>query len=195
MSLTTPKATSVTEKGEPDGFEIALGWDRQVANEGDTRLLISAPTADLQRVHLALLEALGRPLAVLYRRCVDRKAPRDNGTPPDDFLAHELTLEQVQSALRTAGDLVWHDARCEVWVRGLMGEQIVLDQDGLLYAYPDDPSFREVLDRLAVPQVPDVPVLLDRDYVKHHFHAVCDDLEDQLIRELFMVAVAPQAPN
>jgi len=192
MSLDTPKATSVTDKGEPDGFELQIGWERQLGNAGDTRLLISVPTGDLQRVHHALIGALGEPLAVLYRQCVDRRDPKPNGTAPQDYLAHELSSAEVIDAMNMAADLIYHDARCEVWVRGLMGEQVILDQDGLLYAYPDDPSLRDALAAAGVPEREDVPVLLDRDYVKHHFHAACDPLEERLIRDLYMVAVAPQ---
>lgn len=189
--MNTPKAQSVTEQGDLDGFEIALGWERQVGNGGDTRLLISVPTARLADAHLALLGALGPPLTVLYRRKIDRRNPKPNGSPPDDFLAPEVPLDEIRAALSEAGDLIWHDARCEVWVRGLMGEQIILDQDGMLYAYPDDPSFRDVLAQLDIPEQ-SVPVLLDRDYIKHWFHGECDTLEDGLIRRLSAVPVAPQ---
>lgn len=194
MSFTSAKASSVTEQGQEDGFEIGLGWERQVGNGGDTRLLVSVPTERLAEVHLALLGALQPPLAFLYRRCVDRQDPKPNGTPPQDFLAHELTLGEIVQALRSAGELVWHDARCEVWVRGFMGEQVILDQDGLLYTYPDDFAFREVLAQLEIPEQ-HVEVMLDRDYVKHHYHASCDALETRLMRELFLVSVAPQDPG
>lgn len=189
--MNTPKSESVTEKGEPDGFVVSTGWERQVGKGGDTRLLISVPLARLAEVHLAMLGALSPPLTVLYRRKVDRRNPKPNGTPPDDFLAPDVPLDEIRSALTEAGDLIWHDARCEVWVRGLMGEQIILDQDGMLYAYPDDPSFRDVLAQVDVPE-DSVPVMLDRDYVKHWFHGECDSLEDALLRRLAAVPVAPQ---
>ena len=189
--LTTPKATSVTERGEPDGFELQLGWERQVGNAGDTRLLVSVPTAELARVHRALIVALGEPVALLYRRCVDRRDPKPHGTPPEDFLGSELTTDEVLAAMEQASELIYHDARCEVWARGLMGEQVILDQDGVLYAYPDDPSFRDALAAAGVPER-HVPVLLDRDYVKHHYHASCDALETELLRALFLLPVAPQ---
>jgi hypothetical protein len=189
--ITTPKAQSVTEKGEDDGFVIEEAWELQTAAGGDTRLLISVPTARLREVHLGLLAALGAPLSLLYRRKVDRRDPKPNGTPPDDFLAPDLSLAEVSEALVEAADLVWHDARCEVWVRGLMGEQIVLDQDGMLYAYPDDPSFRDALAALGVVER-EVPVLLDRDYVKHWFHGSCDALEDALLSRVDAILVSPQ---
>jgi hypothetical protein len=192
MSLLTPKATSVTADGQDDGFTPGLGWERQVGAGGDTRLLISVPADALGRVHLGLLGALGPPLTVLYRRCVNRQDPRPNGTPPEDFIAPDVPLDEIRAALAEAGDLIWHDARCEVWVRGLMGEQVILDQDGLLYAYPDDPAFRERLAELEVPEQEGVPVLLDRDYVKHWYHAGCDALESALLRRLAAVPVAPQ---
>lgn len=190
--LSTPKAESVTETGASDGFVIEEGWERQVGAGGDTRLLISVPVERLPEVHLALIGAVGAPLSVLYRRCVYRQDPAPNGTPPEDFLAPDVPLEEIRAALTQAGDLVWHDARCEVWVRGVMGEQVILDQDGLLYCYPDDPSFRDVLDAVGVPEREGVPVLLDRDYVKHWYHGSCDDLETALMRRLAVVPVAPQ---
>jgi len=190
--VNTPKAESVTEQGQPDGFQIGTGWERQVGSGGDTRLLVSVPTDRLAQVHLALLAGLEAPLTLLYRRKVNRQAPRPNGSPPEDFLAPDLSLDEVRAALTTAADLVWHDARCEVWVRGVMGEQVILDQDGVLYAYPDDPSFRDILQEQRVPEDSEVPVLLDRDYVKHWYHASCDGLELALLRELAAVPVAPQ---
>lgn len=190
-TLTSPKATSVTATGDEDGFVITPGWERQVGSGGDTRLLVSVPTDRLQEVHLALLAALEAPLSLLYRRKVNRQDPKPNGSPPEDFLAPDLSLDEVRAALSDAADLIWHDARCEVWVRGVMGEQVILDQDGLLYAYPDDPSFRDVLDAVSVPEA-QVEVLLDRDYVKHWFHAVGDEQEVALLRRVAAVPVAPQ---
>lgn len=191
MPLLSPKAESVTAQGQPDGFEVQAGWESQLGNAGDTRLLISVPVVDLPRVHAIVLAALEPPLAFLYRRRVDRRNPKPNGTPPEDYLAHGVSLDEVLAALQGAADLVYSDARCEVWVRGMMGEQVILDHDGLLYAYPDDPTFRDRLEQAGVPER-HVPVLLDRDYVKHHFYANCDALEDWLLRELAMIRVATQ---
>lgn len=190
--IDTPKSVSVTEVGEPDGFEPGFGFECQVGHGGDTRLLVSVPTPLLQRVHLELLTALEAPLTVLYRRKVNRQDPRPNGSPPEDFLAPDLSLQEAQDALASAADLIWHDARCEVWVRGMMGEQVILDQDGILYVYPDDVAFRDALKRVDVPESPDVAVMLDRDYVKHWFHAECDEVEAALLRTLAAVPVAPQ---
>jgi len=190
--VNTPKAESVSEQGQPDGFVVGTGFERQVGSGGDTRLLISVSTDRLADVHLALLGALEAPLTLLYRRKVNRTAPRENGAPPEDFLAPDLSLDEVRAALSEASDLVWHDARCEVWVRGMMGEQIILDQDGVLYAYPDDHSFRDVLAEVGIDEDPEVQVLLDRDYVKHWFHASCDAQEEALLRRVMAVPVAPQ---
>lgn len=190
--MNTPKSQSVTEQGDPDGFEIGRGWEYQAGAGGDTRILISLPTEEVRTVHLRLLEALEPPLTLLYRRKVNRQDPRPNGSPAEDFLAPDLSLDEVRAALSEAADLVWHDARCEVWVRGLMGAQVILDQDGVLYAYPDDPRFRDLLQAMGVPEDPDVAVILDRDYVKHWFHASCDALETGLLRRVAAVPVASQ---
>ena len=87
------------------------------------------------------------------------------------------------AALDRAALLVYADARCEVWIRGSMNEQLILDQDGLLFCYPDDPTFRDALRRADVPDH-DVVTVGDRDYVRHEFRAEADALEAALIAEL-----------
>ena len=59
----------------------------------------------------------------------------------------------------------------------------VMDQDGVLYCYPDDPSFRDVLEAAGVHER-SVQTLADRDYVKHWFHAECDEHEAGLMQDL-----------
>ncbi len=86
-------------------------------------------------------------------------------------------------ALGEASPLIHGDARCEVWLRGGLGEQLVLDEDGLMYLYPDDPAFRDALAEAGVIEA-DVETLQDRDYVKHWFHAACDPVEAALIEGL-----------
>ncbi len=187
MAITTAKSVSVTVGGLPDGWVPSAGWAAEVDPRGSTRLVISVPTDGLAAVHAGLVRALEAPLGFLYRQVVDRRAPRPQGAPPVDFVRDADT---VTGALAACADLVYHDARCEVWVRGRLGEQVVLDADGLLYCYPDDPVFRDVLDRHELP--PDLEqTILDRDYARHSFHAEADALEPELRRLLGLVEAPP----
>jgi hypothetical protein len=185
-----PKAVSVTQEGHEDGFVVQPGWSVEMTPDGDTRLVVSVPVEDLLAVHAALARALSKPISVLYRQKVDRLKPRPEGAPSRDFVALDLPTAQVLEALDAAAPLVYHDARCELWLRGRLGEQVILDQDGLLFCYPDDPAFRDVLSGLGVPGE-DVMTIADRDYVKHWFHAQADPYEGELIRSLRMAEVPP----
>jgi len=191
MDRTTPKATSVVQSGEPDDFAIGTGfWDERDWG-GTARLVVSVPPERLAEVHHALLGVLGSPLGVLYRQLVDRREPRPEGAPSRDFVALEIGPSRVMSGLASAADLVYHDARHELWVRGPHADQVVLDADGLLYCYPDDPAFRDVLAAAGIPEEK-VEAMSTRDYVKHWFHAECDAQEDALIAGLELTEVAPQ---
>ena len=183
MTNAPAKATSVTATGEPDGFAIQPGWEPQADPGGQNRLLVSVPTHRLAQVHAALFACLGAPLGVLYRQAVNRLLPAPQGAPPTDFVGLNLAKERVSQAISQASDLVFHDARCELWLRGALGDQLILDQDGLLYVYPDDPAFRRALDDQRLPQA-HVETMLDRDYVKHWFHQDNDALEAQFIDAL-----------
>lgn len=178
----TPRAQSVTADGSPDGFEPQAGFFTQVLPGGITRLLVSAPTDQLLGVHRALLGALEAPLSVLYRQKVDRRAPRPQGAPERDYVGVDLGVDAVRAALERCSRLAYGDARAEIWVRGLRGAQVVLDGDGLLYCYPDDPAFRDVVADLLPER--EVETLLDRDYVKHWFQAEADAEEDDFITTL-----------
>ena len=190
MALPGPKATSVTQEGDDDGFVVSAGWTAEATPAGDTRIVASVPLDDLPRVHAALVSALAPPLGFLYRQEVDRKNPRPAGAPPRDRVALELAPARVLAALESCAPLVYSDARCEIWIRGRMSEQVVLDHDGVLFCYPDDPAFRTALEQAGVPAV-DVEMLHERDYVKHWFRAEADPFEDELARMLGLSASRP----
>lgn len=177
------KATSVTVEGEEDGFVIEPGYRGEVDPRGSTRLVVSVPREDLPRVHRALLGVLEPPLGLLYRQKIDRRAPRPDGAPPRDFVALELPRGDLLDALEGAETLLYDDARAEIWVRGRHGDQVILDTDALVYAYPDDPAFRDVLTAAGVP-VKRVTTMSERDYVKHWFRAQADAQEDALLGAL-----------
>lgn len=184
-----PKSQSVDAKGEPDGWEPVAGYLRDLGAQGRTQLVVSVPPAFLLRTHLALVEALAPPLGILYRQVVDRTAPRPEGAPPRDWVGLELAPERVVRALARHTQLLHHDARCEVWVRGALGDQVILDRDGVIYCQPDDPAFTDALAGLGIPA--ELPVsIADRDYVKHWFHAASDAHEEALVRELALTEVA-----
>nr|MBA2319720.1 hypothetical protein [Deltaproteobacteria bacterium] len=112
-----------------------------------------------------------------------------NGAPPRDFVGLDFSFERVLAALRGSQGAVYADARAELWIRGRLGEQLILDQDGLIYAYPDDPSFRDALEALGIPDR-ESATLARRDYVKHWFHAEHDADEERFVTALALTQVA-----
>jgi hypothetical protein len=188
LALTTPKSESVTELGEPDGWQPTPGYLREMDPRGQTRLVVSVPVRFLLRVHQQLVASLQAPVGLLYRQVVNRRDPKPQGSPPRDFVALELAPERIVEALERYTDLLHHDARCELWLRGALGEQVVLDPDGLLYCYPDDPAFEDVLLGEALTDLVG-QTIVDRDYAKHWFHGENDAVEDRLIEELRLVEV------
>ena len=174
------RATSVTVSGEADGWVPPVGCASEADPAGSTRLVVSVPVERLQATHEALLAVLRPPLGVLWRQAVDRLNPGPQGTPPADHVALDRSLERVLAATRACAPLVYGDARAELWIRGGLGEQIVLDQDGVLYAYPDDPAFRDALSALGIPEV-ELTTFAQRDYVKHWYHAENDALVPRLV--------------
>lgn len=180
MSL-PPKAESVTREGAPDGFTPPLAWQPQVIPGGYTRLVVSAPAERLAEVHRALLRALEGPLRVLYRQLTDRGVGQL--AAPRDWIGVEIGVERLIAALDAAGPLVWHDGRHQLWVKGHGPEQIVLEEIGVIYAYPDDPVWRDALAEIGVPQGRG-QTMAERDYVKVNFLAEGDALERQLVQAL-----------
>lgn len=183
-----PKATSVTEQGEPDGWVIQEGFECQTAQDGSVRLMVSVPTEKLKGLHMDFVRVLGPSVGVLYRQFINRLNPGPNNGPPTDFVGLDMPQDAVVGGLEQATGLIYHDARCELWLRGELGDQVIIDRDGLIYCYPDDVAFRDVLERHGVPEEK-VEVLLERDYVKHAFHAENDALESQLIDGLRLTKI------
>jgi hypothetical protein len=180
-----PKAESVTRDGEPDGFVPQAFYQPQLLEGGYTRLLISVPLDQLEPVHRALVSALKPPLKFLYQQLTDRRKgvqlPK-----PRSLVAVELPRDRVLTALERHRHLAYHDGRHQIWVRGAAEEQLVMEEVGILFLYPDDPSFRDVLEGLGVP-AGEGPTMAERDYVKVTFDANCDPEEDQLFHDLGLV--------
>lgn len=180
-----PKAESVTREGQPDGFVPPRFFRSEVLQGGMTRLVVSVPMTELEAVHRALVGALEPPLKMLYKQLTDRvqgvQLPK-----PIDRVAVELPKDRVLDALAEFRQLVYHDGRHQIWVRGNRGEVVVLEEVGQIYVYPDDFLFRDALLALGVPEG-DGEELGARDYVRVTFDARCDQLEAQLIHDLNLV--------
>lgn len=180
-----PKAQSVTREGEPDGFEPPTFFQPEVLQGGFTRLMVSVPPEHLERVHRALVGALEPPLKVAYQQLTDRRAgvqlPR-----PRSLVAVELPRDRVLSALDRYRRLAYHDGRHQLWIRGSAGEQVVLEEVGVVFVYPDDPSFRVLLQEQGVAEGGG-ETLASRDYIKVTFDAACDVEEDLFQHELGLV--------
>ncbi len=185
------KATSVLETGEPDGWYAPTAFFGEQGAQGVSRLVVSVAASDLPAVHQAIVQAAPEPLSVLYRQLVDRKQPRPQGAKPRDFLALEVSKATVLQALQACSSLVYHDARCELWIRAGLEHQVVLDADGLICCYPDALQFRSSLIEQGV-QERSVETMASKDYVKHWFYAENDALEERLIEMLGLVSVPEQ---
>tara|TARA_B110000037_G_C17040895_1_gene473586 strand:+ start:504 stop:1076 length:573 start_codon:yes stop_codon:yes gene_type:complete len=180
------KAYSVDENGAPDGFEIPNLFSPQVAPDGTTRILVSAARDMIEAAHKALVGVLDGPLGVRYVQLIDRRNEKDLRENPRGFVALDKTASDVEQAIEKSRKLLYDDARSQLWIKGLMGDQIVLDELGMLYAYPDDPSFRNALSSIGINEGA-ATTLADRDFVKVEFEAGCDQVEDDLILLLRMV--------
>lgn len=190
--MQTGKAWSVLKSGEADNWSVSPGFAAQMSPQGMGRLVVTVPFEDLPRVHAALVGALSAPLGVLYRRKVDRLDPKPQGWPGQDFVGLDLPADTVLEVLSVVEPLINDDARGELWIRGRMQEQLVLDQDGTMYCYPDDPSFRDALAAVGLTEQVDLKTLEDRDYVRHWFHGEHDEAEATLIERLQLTEVRPQ---
>ena len=144
-----PKAKSVSTTGDLDGFEAPRGWRAEEAPDGSTRILVHVPSGELRDRHIALLRTLQGPLAMRYVRLTDRATGQL--AKPESYVHAEVPTQDLIDTLCAREALVWYDGRHQTWVRGVMGEQVVLDELGVLYCYPDDPTFRDALADLPFP--------------------------------------------
>ena len=176
-----PKAQSVERTGAPDGYIPPMAYKAQVVQGGFTRLVVSCPPGRLALVHRALVAVLRPPLKFLYVRVTDRQSGQL--PKPEHYVAVELTGETVAAVLKKYTKLIHHDGRNQVWVRGADNDQIVLEELGGLYVYPDDLGFRDALDAMGLINVQHQS-MDERDYVKVNFLAEADEEERALMREL-----------
>ena len=170
--LRVPKAVSVAKSGEPDGFLPEAAWFQEVLAGGYTRLTVSVPSERLETVHRALVRALAAPLRVLYVRLTDRAAGR-RLDPPHRWVALDLEPNHLDAAMAGHRGLIYHDGRHQLWVQGSGEDRVVLEETGVMYVYPDDPSFRDVLTAQGLPEHRR-QTMADRDFVRVEFSAAAD---------------------
>ena len=173
----SPKAESVNADGELDGFEPEPNWRAEVIPGGYTRLEVSLPSGSIEGVHRALVGKLEPPLRVLYVQLTDRLAGVQLD-PPRRFVALDVKRDQLDSALSANAPLIYHDGRHQLWIQGRGEDKVILEETGVLYAYPDDPSFRDVLADHSIPEGK-AQTMADRDYVRVNFSAAGDAMEGQ----------------
>jgi len=179
-----PKAQSVTPTGEPDGFVPPRAFRADAFPDGHTRIVVSVPPDELRATHLALVRVLSGKLGLRYVQLTDRKVGQLPA--PVGRVAMELDAARVLAALEARALLVWEDGRHQLWLRGTLGEQVILDELGLLHCSPDDPSFRDALASLGIPE--GKPEMMDkRDYVRVAFCSEADEQEESLFAELKML--------
>lgn len=174
-----PKASSVTIEGQPDGWAPPRSFRAQVTPDGTTRLVVNVPSDELAATHLALLDVLGGPLSLRYLKLTDRKVGQL--PKPETWVRMDVQPGAVRAALEARPSLVWHDGRHQLWMRGVYGDQVVLDELGVLYCYPDDPAFRAAL--VGIPEGKELG-MDGRDYVRVSFLAEADAEEASLYTEL-----------
>ena len=158
-----------------------MAYKAQVVPGGFTRLVISTPPARLALIHSALVAVLRPPLKFLYVRMTDRQTGQL--PKPEHYVSVDLSAERVAGVLRDFTKLIHHDGRNQVWVRGSDGDQIVLEELGALYAYPDDLGFRDALDAMGLLNAQHQSID-ERDYIKVGFLSEADDEESRLMQEL-----------
>lgn len=177
-----PKARSVTADGLDDGFGAPLRFRGEVSPDGATRLVVSAPPEPLLALLRGFVELMEPPLSVRWVRLTDRPAGRQL-PQPESWVAVGHPVSAVLDTLEACPVLLAHDARGQLWVRGALGDVVVVDELGLLYAYPDDPLTRDTLRRMGVPEHAG-PTMLDRDYVRVELLAEADAQEALLVSRL-----------
>jgi hypothetical protein len=76
-----------------------------------------------------------------------------------------------------------------LWIQGKGEDKIILEETGVMYAYPDDPAFRDVLANLGVAEGKS-ETMADRDYVRVNFRSECDAMEGRFRQAIGAVSYA-----
>lgn len=176
-----PKAIAVTKEGTPSGFNPTCAYKDQVLPGGFTRLEISASPDKLSIVHRTLVEAIEYPCKLRYLKLTDRQ--QGQLSKPESYVAVEISKDRMLQALSSYQNLFYHDGRHQLWILGANEEQIVLDELGVIYLYPDDFLFRDLLTQLGWSNQ-EHQSMSEQDYVQVHFNAEAD-LEEQSLMTSF----------
>ena len=180
-----PKAQSVTQEGEPDGFQPSASFRSRILQGGFTRLEVSSPSDRLAIVHKELIQHISFPCKLRYLQLTDREAGQQLENPRS-FVAVDISRERMVQALEDYKELFYFDGRHQLWVLGANDEQIILDELGMIYVYPDDFLFRDVLMKLGWPESKQES-MAERDYVQVYFSAPADIQEDSLLQSFGLV--------
>ena len=168
------KAHSVNEDGTPDGYTPPSAFADRVLPGGMTRLEVSSPANKLHFVHKALVEAIQFPCKLRYLKLTDRQ--KGQLEKPESYAAVDVSKARMLQALEEYHDLFYEDARHQLWILGAQNEQIILDELGMIFVYPDDFLFREVLAQMGW-STETHEGMDTRDYVKVHFRSLADEQE------------------
>ncbi len=183
---TSAKAVSVTEMGIPDGYVPPLGYEGQILDGGHTRIEVSSRTKELAQIHRRLVENFTFPCKVRYVKLTDRQDGQYQ--KPKSYVAVNVGREIIIEALMHLQELIYHDGRHQLWIVGLQGEQIILDELGMIYLYPDDFRFRDVLEELGLTEKSSsdksYQTMSQRDYVMVNFSQLADEQEATLLQSI-----------
>lgn len=179
------KAFSVNEQGEADGFKPPTSFCPRILEGGFTRLEVSSPTDKLAIIHKELVKTISFPCKLRYLKLTDRQSGEQLQNPKS-FVAVDISKARMMQALEDFTELFYFDGRHQLWILGSEGEQIILDELGMIYIYPDDFLFRDTLMKLGWPEVKQ-DSMSDRDYVQVSFLAMADIQEDSLLQSFGLV--------
>ncbi|MBM75590.1 MAG: hypothetical protein CMK59_09330 [Proteobacteria bacterium] len=179
-----PKAQSVDQKGALDGFFPPMAFNRQVLEGGYTRIELSVPPDKLAVVHKQLAEQISFPCKIRYLKLTDRI--KGQLPDPESYVAVEISKDRLMQVLTELSSLIHYDGRHQFWVVGHKSEQIILDELGMIYIYPDDFLFRDVLSELGFLEAAHEN-MASRDYVRVNFLPIGDQQENVLFQSLGFV--------
>ena len=180
-----PKASSVNQQGEADGFTPPTSFCPRILQGGFTRLEVSSPANKLGMIHKELVKNISFPCKLRYLKLTDRQTGQQL-QEPKSFVAVDISKARIMQALEDFTELFYFDGRHQLWIQGAKEEQIILDELGMIYVYPDDFLFRDILMKLGWPEVKQ-DSMADRDYVQVSFMATADIQEDSLLQSFGLV--------
>jgi len=114
-------------------------------------------------------------LRVLYVQLTDRLAGKQLD-PPRRFVALDVQPAVMDQALADHSPLIYHDGRHQLWIQGKGEDKVILEETGVMFVYPDDPSFRDVLAEHGIASEK-TETMAERDYVRVNFLTECDAME------------------